>query len=65
MVFALIAVTLDTNIGIFGIQNLSFGRPGASILPPWGPFCQLADTRGDHARTHGSPEPDDGKHSPE
>ena len=34
MVFLLIAVTLDTDIAIFGTQNLSLGRPGASILAP-------------------------------
>ena len=32
----------------FGVQNLSFGRPGASISAPWGPFWQLQDTLGDH-----------------
>ena len=46
--FPFIAVTLDTNFVILGVQNLSFGRPGASILPPWGPSCQLEDTLGDH-----------------
>ena len=27
--------------GIFGTQNLSFGRPGASILAPWIHFGTL------------------------
>ena len=31
MVFPLVAVTLDTDIAILGVQNLSFGMPGASI----------------------------------
>ena len=42
MAFSLIAVTLDTDIAIVGVQNLSCGRPGASILPEL--FCQLGDT---------------------
>ena len=46
--FPFIAVTLDKNFVILGVQNLSFGRPGASISQPWGPFCQLEDTLGDH-----------------
>ena len=33
-VFSLIAVTLDIDIVISRIQNLSFGRPGASIFHP-------------------------------
>ena len=44
MSFSLIAVTSDTSISILGVQNLSFGRPGASVSPPWGPLCQLGDT---------------------
>ena len=58
VVFPVAAVTLDTTFAILGVQNLSFGRPVASILPPWGPFCQLGDTREDHGRTHGGPEAD-------
>jgi len=46
--FSCTAVTLDKDIAILGVQNLSFGRPGTSILLPWGPFCQLGDTLGDH-----------------
>ena len=30
MVFLLTAVTSDRDIAILGLQNLSFGRPGAS-----------------------------------
>ena len=48
MAFPLIVVTLDMDIAILGVQSLSIGRPGASILQPWGPFCQLGDTMGDH-----------------
>ena len=48
MLFPFIAVTLDTNFAILSVQNLSFGRPVASILQPWEPFCQLGDTLGDH-----------------
>ena len=40
MTFLLIAVTLDMDIAILGVRNLSFGRLGASTLPPWGPFLQ-------------------------
>ena len=32
----LIAVTLDTDIVISGVQNISFGMPGASTLAPLG-----------------------------
>ena len=46
--FSLIAVTLDMGIAMLGVQNLTFGRPGASIFPSWGPFCQLGDTLGEH-----------------
>ena len=48
MAFSLIAVTLGTEIVFLGIQKLSFGRPGASILPSSGPFCQLGDDLGDY-----------------
>ena len=48
MVFSFIAVTLDMDIVILGIQKLSFGRPGGSILPSWEPLCQLGDALGDH-----------------
>ena len=41
MVFPCISVTLDMDIAILGIQKLSFGRPGASILPPSGHFVSL------------------------
>ena len=27
-----------------GVQNLSFGRPGASTLAPWEQFCKLLGT---------------------
>ena len=54
MVFPLVAVTWDANFANLDVEILSFDRPGASILPPWGPFCQLGDIRGDHARTHGA-----------
>ena len=55
MVFPLVAVTWETNFVTLGVPNLSFDRPGASILRPWGPFCQLGDIRGDHVRTHEGP----------
>ena len=61
MVFPCISVTLDTDIAILGVQNLSVGRLGASNVPPWGPLCQLGDTletMGAAGRTRGSPEPD-------
>ena len=58
MVFPFVAVTRDTIFAILDVQNLLFDRPGASILRPWVPFCQLGDIRGDHVRTHGEPEPD-------
>ena len=48
MAFLLIAVTLDTDIAILGIQKLSFGRLGASSLPSSRPFCQLGDDLGDN-----------------
>ena len=32
----------------FGCPKPIIWRPVASILPPWGPFCQLGDTLGDH-----------------
>ena len=42
-----IAVSLDMDIVILGVQNVSFGRPGASTLASWEPFWQLGDTLGD------------------
>ena len=51
--FSLIAVTLDTDIVILGAQRLSFGKPGASFLQPWVPFCQLRDTLEDHGSSRG------------
>ena len=41
MVFPLVAVTWDTSFIILGVQNLSFGRPGASILYAGGHFVSL------------------------
>ena len=32
----------------FGCPKPIIWRPVASILPPWGPFCHLGDTLGDH-----------------
>ena len=32
----LVAVTSDMNVIMVGAQNLSFGRPGAPTLAPWG-----------------------------
>ena len=43
-----IVVTLDMDIAILGVRNLSFGRPGASTLAPWGAFLQLGDTLEDN-----------------
>ena len=45
--FSCIAVIWDPDIAIFGVQNRSFGRPGASISSPWKLFCQLGDTSED------------------
>ena len=66
MVFPVTAVTLDTDIAILGVQNVSIGRPGApfyhlghffvSLGTPWG-------TMGAAGQTRGGPEPDDGNHS--
>ena len=58
MVFPTCGCYLGHDFIILGVQNLSFDRPGASIFVPWGPFCQLGDTREDHGRTHGGPGPD-------
>ena len=33
MAFLLIALTVDMDIIILGVQNLAFGRPGASTSP--------------------------------
>ena len=46
MVFPLIAVTLDTDIAILGVQNLSIGRPGASFYHPGAHFVSLGTPRG-------------------
>ena len=48
MVFLLIVVSFDRDFAIWFVENLSFGRPGASTLAPWGPFWLLEDTLGDH-----------------
>ena len=48
MVFPVVAVTLDADIAILGVQNLSIGRPRASILPSWGQFLQVGTPLGDH-----------------
>ena len=45
MVFPFIAVTLDTDIVILGVQSLSIARPGASF-----------DYLGDHFVSLGTPE---------
>ena len=42
-------------------QKMSFGRPGASILAPWGPFWHLGapwGTMGAAGWTRGGPESD-------
>ena len=44
--FSIYSCYLGHEFCYFGVPNLSFGRPAASILPPWGPFCQLGDTLG-------------------
>ena len=48
MAFLFIAVTLDMDIAILGIQNLSFGRPGhfGSLGTPWGTMGASGRTRG-------------------
>ena len=59
--FVFIAATLDMDIVILGVQNLSFGVPGASTLPPLWPLCQLEGAVGAMSaagRTRRSPEPD-------
>ena len=53
MVFPVTAVALDANFVILDVQNLSFGRLVASFLPPWGLFCQLGDSLGDHGSSRG------------
>ena len=61
IVFPVTDVTLDTNFAILGVQNLSFGRPVASILLPCGPICQFGDTLGTMGaagRTRGGPKRD-------
>ena len=61
MAFSFIVGTLDRDIAISAVEKISFGKPGASILPPRGPFCQLGDslgTMGAAGRTHGCLEPD-------
>ena len=55
------APTLDMDVVILGVQNLAFGRPGASSLEPWGHFGSLGTpwgTMGAAGRTRGGPEPD-------
>ena len=51
MAFSRIVVARNVDIVILGVQNLSFGRPGASTFPPWDPFFQLGDTLGDHGNS--------------
>ena len=46
MVFPLVVVTRATDFAILGVPNLSFDRPGASILRPWRPFCHLGPFEG-------------------
>ena len=56
MAFSVIAVILDTDIVILGVQNLSFGRPDASIFHVRGDFGSLGTfqgTMGAAGRTHG------------
>ena len=43
-----IILHLETDFGIFGAQNLSFGRPGASISAPWGSILAPWAIMGDH-----------------
>ena len=43
-----ISVTVDVDIAISDVQNLSVGRPGASTLAPWELFCLLGDALGDY-----------------
>ena len=61
MVFPLIAVILDTDIAILGVQNLSIGRLGASFYHLGNHFVSLGTpwgTLGAAGRRRGSPEPD-------
>ena len=39
---------LDMYIVILGVQNVSYGKPGASTLAPSEPFLLLGDTLGGH-----------------
>ena len=48
MTFLSFAVPSDMDIAISVVERLSFGRPGASTLGPWGLIWQLGDTLGDH-----------------
>ena len=41
MAFLLSAVALGMDIAILGIENIAFGRPGASTLTPSGHFGGL------------------------
>ena len=68
MAFSLLVVTLDMDVVILGIENLSFCRPGASSLAPWEHFGSLGTpwgTMGAAGRTCWAMEPDDGRHSSE
>ena len=38
IIFFQITLILETDIVTFGVQNQSFGMPGASTLAPWGPW---------------------------
>ena len=66
--FSLIAVTLDMNIAFLSVQNLDLAGLTLPLFHPGGHFVSLGTswgTKGAAGRTHGGPEPDDGKHSPE
>ena len=65
MEFLLIAVASSMDIVILGVQNLSFGKPGASLEHPGGYFGSVGTawgTMGAAGRTCGGPEQNNGKH---
>ena len=46
IIFFQITLIWETDIVIFGIQNQSFGMPGASTLAPWGTMGRSRGTWG-------------------
>ena len=46
IIFFQITLILETDIVTFGVQNQSFGMPGASTLAPWGTMGRSRGTWG-------------------